>query len=126
MMEYSSGRRANRHRGEVEAVFDGERRILCLTLGALAELETAFGAEGLVDLGRRLSSGKLKARDLVIIVAAGLRGGGNIFEDDEVAGMCLDGGVAGYARLVSDLLKVTFNGGDTVPAEEVKSVPDPS
>ena len=30
--------RANRRRGEVEAEMDGERRILCLTLGALAEL----------------------------------------------------------------------------------------
>ena len=29
--------RANRQRGEIEAVIDGERRILCMTLGALAE-----------------------------------------------------------------------------------------
>ena len=29
--------RANRQRGEIEAVMDGERRILCMTLGALGE-----------------------------------------------------------------------------------------
>lgn len=138
MIEVTRGRRANRHRGEVEAVFDGERRILCLTLGALAELETAFGADGLADLGARLSSGKLKARDLIIIVAVGLRGGGNAFEDEDVAAMCLDGGVAAYARLVAELLQVTFtgessgtgegsgNGRDVAPAEKVERTADPS
>jgi hypothetical protein len=38
---------ANRHRGEIEAVLDGRPRTLCLTLGALAELEAAFGAQDL-------------------------------------------------------------------------------
>ncbi|MEO2039913.1 MAG: gene transfer agent family protein [Martelella sp.] len=105
--------RANRHRGEVEAVFDGERRILCLTLGALAELETAFAANGLADLGSRLSSGGLKARDLIAIIGAGLRGGGNAIDDEEVAAMGMEGGVAAYANLVGELLTVTFTGGET-------------
>ncbi|MGV0910787.1 gene transfer agent family protein [Martelella sp. FOR1707] len=107
------GSRANRHRGEVEAVFDGERRILCLTLGALAELETAFAADGLGDLGKRLASGGLKARDLIAIIGAGLRGGGNAIDDDEVAAMGMEGGVAAYASLVGELLTVTFTGGET-------------
>lgn len=106
-------RRANRHRGEVEAAFDGERRILCLTLGALAELETAFAANGLADLGSRLSSGGLKARDLIAIIGAGLRGGGNAIDDEEVAAMGIEGGVAAYASLVGELLTVTFTGGET-------------
>jgi hypothetical protein len=49
-MEAASGARANRRRGEIEAVIDGERRILCLTLGALAELETALPRETSTDL----------------------------------------------------------------------------
>ena len=106
------GGRANRHRGEVEAVFDGERRTLCLTLGALAELETAFAANGLADLGSRLSSGGLKARDLIAIIGAGLRGGGNAIDDEEVAAMGMEGGVAAYASLVGELLTVTFTGGE--------------
>ena len=35
---------ANKHRGEIEAEIGGARRRLVLTLGALAELEAAFGA----------------------------------------------------------------------------------
>ena len=63
---------ANRHRGEIEAEIGGARRRLVLTLGALAELEAAFGAEDLVALAERFGTGRLKARDLVRIIGAGL------------------------------------------------------
>ena len=55
-----------------------------LTLGALAELEDAFGAEDLVALTERFGSGRLKARDLIRIIAAGLRGAGAALTDDDV------------------------------------------
>lgn len=100
--------RANRHRGEVEAVIDGERRILCLTLGALAELETAFGAESLTDLAARFAGGRLRSADLTRILACGLRGGGNRLSDADVAEMAVEGGVAGAAKVVGELLTVTF------------------
>jgi hypothetical protein len=102
--------RANRRRGEVEAVIDGERRILCLTLGALAELETAFAADSLADLANRFSVGKLSSRDLIRILAAALRGGGNDCTDDDVADMCVEGGLAASIDIVRSLLLVTFGG----------------
>ena len=102
--------RANRHRGEVEAVIDGERRILCLTLGSLAELETAFAADSLAARARRFLAGGLKAEDLIVILGAGLRGGGNIVSDEDVAGMCVEDGLAGLARLVGELLTAAFGG----------------
>lgn len=111
MREAVTVNRANRHRGEVEAVIDGERRILCLTLGALAELETAFGAESLADLATRFSTGRLKSADLTRILACGLRGGGNRLSDADVAVMAVEGGVAGAARVVGELLAVTFGAG---------------
>ncbi len=107
------GARANRHRGEIEAVFDGERRVLCLTLGALAELETAFAVDSLTGLAERFSSGRLKAEDLIRIIGAGLRGGGNLFGDEDVAGMAVADGLAGFARIAAELLQATFgSGGD--------------
>lgn len=104
------GNRANRRRGEVEAVLDGERRILCLTLGALAELETAFAAEDLNGLAARFASGRLKAADMIRIIGAGLRGGGNLLSDEEVAAMSVEGGIATYAGVVGDLMTATFAG----------------
>ncbi len=71
-----SGRRvwANRARGEVIATLAGEERRLCLTLGALAELETAFEVEGWAALTERLR--RLSPSDMLAVLAALLRGGG--------------------------------------------------
>lgn len=66
---------ANKHRGEVVCTLAGEPRRLCLTLGALAELETAFGVDGWEGLSERLR--RLSARDMGAVLAALLRGGGD-------------------------------------------------
>lgn len=102
--------RANARRGEVEAVIDGERRVLCLTLGSLAELETAFGTGDLQGLAERFSSGRIKSADMIRILGAGLRGGGNLYSDEEVAAMSVDGGLTGAAGIVGALLAATFTG----------------
>lgn len=65
---------ANGARGEVVAVLAGAERRLCLTLGALAEIETALRLEGLAGLAERMRA--LSARDLAAVLAALLRGGG--------------------------------------------------
>lgn len=106
----------NHHRGEIEAEIGGRRRRFVLTLGALAELEAAFGADDLVTLAERFGSGRLKARDLVRIIAAGLRGAGEGVSDDEVAAMTVADGAAGYVRIAGDLIAATF-GGETADAE---------
>jgi len=106
----------NLHRGEIEAEIGGERRRLVLTLGALAELEAAFGADDLVALAERFGSGRLAARDLVRIIACGLRGAGANVGDDEVAAMTAAGGAAGYMRIAADLVMATFGGEEGGPA----------
>lgn len=111
------GARANRHRGEIEAMFNGERRVLCLTLGALAELETAFAVDSLAGLAERFSSGRLKADDLIHIIGAGLRGGGNTFNDEDVAAMTVADGLAGFARISAELLQATFGLGGEAGGE---------
>ncbi|MDI1281267.1 MAG: hypothetical protein ACI9YM_002034 [Brevundimonas sp.] len=65
---------ANGARGEVLAMLAGAERRLCLTLGALAEIETGLGVTGIAALGERMRV--LSAGDLVIVLAALLRGGG--------------------------------------------------
>ena len=66
----------NRKRGEALWHHQGRDYRLCLTLGALAELEDYFETAGLAELGERLSRGSLAARDVIALLAAGLRGGG--------------------------------------------------
>ena len=98
----------NKHRGEIAAEIGGARRTLVLTLGALAGLEDAFGADDLVALSERFASGRLKARDLVRIIGAGLRGAGETVSDDEVAAMTADGGAQGFVRIAAALIEATF------------------
>ena len=98
----------NLHRGEIEAEIGGARRRMVLTLGALAELEAAFGADDLTALAERFGSGRLKARDLARIIGAGLRGAGEAISDEEVARLSVDGGATGYVRIAAALLAATF------------------
>ena len=99
---------ANAQRGEICAVFEGEERVMCLTLGALAELEARLGAGDLVGLSERFSGGRVTARDLTAIIGAGLRGGGNAITDDDLARMSIEGGLKGAAEIAARLLRATF------------------
>ena len=99
---------ANLHRGEIDAELGGATRRLVLTLGALAELESAFGADDLIALAERFNNGRLKARDLIRVIGAGLRGAGEIITDHEVAQLTAPDGASGYARIVVALLTATF------------------
>ena len=101
----------NRHRGEIAAKFDGKPYRLCLTLGALAELESAFGDGDMVGVATRFESGRISARDAQKIIGAGLRGAGYDVSDDDVAAMQVEGGAAGYVEVVARLLSATFGGG---------------
>jgi hypothetical protein len=98
----------NHHRGEIAADIGGRKRTLVLTLGALAELEAAFGEGDLVALAERFAKGRMSARDLIRIIGAGLRGAGESVTDDEVARMASAGGAEGYVRIAADLIEATF------------------
>ena len=99
---------ANRRRGEIEAELGGKRRTLCLTLGALAELEGAFGVEDLAGLAERFSNGRISARDAIRVIGAGLRGAGEQIDDEEVARLASASAAAGYVQIVVELLSATF------------------
>jgi hypothetical protein len=100
----------NRHRGEIDAMLDGSRKTLVLTLGALAELEQAFGGEDMLSLASRFETGRIAAMDAVKIIGAGLRGAGQDCTDEDVARMTAEGGATGFIAIVADLLSATFGG----------------
>jgi Phage tail tube protein, GTA-gp10 len=75
-------------RGEVSVVLAGEARLLCLTLGALAEIETGLQVSGLAGLAERMRA--LSAGDLLVVLAALLRGGGERELADRLADAAVD------------------------------------
>jgi len=114
---------ANQKRGEIEAKLDDRIYTLCLTLGALAELENGLGASDLVALAERFESRRLSARDILRIIGCGLRGAGNSVTDDEVARMKVSEGLAGYVQIAADLLAATF--GDEPEPHATANPPTP-
>jgi hypothetical protein len=102
---------ANNHRGEVEAHLDGKVFRLCLTLGALAELESAFGHTDMLALATRFETGRISAGDCQKIIGAGLRGAGYEITDADVSAMQSARGAAGFVEIVAKLLAATFSGG---------------
>ncbi len=111
---------ANLHRGEIDATFDGRRYTLCLTLGALAELEASFGDADMLALAERFGKGRLKASEAVRIIGAGLRGAGHDIGDADVARLQAEGAAAGFVAIVGRLLQATFG----APATAAQSAPD--
>ena len=115
----------NRHRGEIEACLNGKTWKLCLTLGALAELESAFGDDDMLALAQRFEKGRLSASDAARIIGAGLRGAGYDVTNEAVKLMRPAGGVLGIVDIVARLLSATFGGSPgEAPAQGNSSRPE--
>jgi hypothetical protein len=99
---------ANPHAGEVGLVIDGERFVLKLTLGALAELEGELGAGTLVELVERFEAGRFSTRDVLLLIVAGLRGGGWRGASRDLLSAEIEGGPVEAARAAGMLLARAF------------------
>lgn len=99
---------ANPHAGEVALVVDGERLVAKLTLGALAELEARLEADNLADLVARFEGDALRARDVLMLVCAGLRGGGWRGDLPDLLSAEIEGGPLQAARVAAQLLARAF------------------
>jgi hypothetical protein len=105
---------ANPFRGEVTLSVDGERRVMRLTLGALAALEARLEAESLLEMIARFETGGFRVSDLVALITAGLNGGGWRISEEGLLQSRIDGGPLAAAQAAAELLKLTF----TVPGED--------
>ncbi|GGG64250.1 hypothetical protein GCM10011415_08490 [Salipiger pallidus] len=98
----------NPWRGEVALVIDGERHLMKLTLGALAELEASLQEGSLVELVQRFESGGCSTRDVLALIVAGLRGGGWTGTARDLLSAEIEGGPMGAARAAAELLARAF------------------
>lgn len=94
--------------GEVALVIDGQAQVCKLTLGALAELETALGADTLVDLVKRFEAGGFSSRDVLALIVAGLRGGGWQGVASDLVSAEIEGGIVRAAEAAAELLARAF------------------
>ena len=78
----------NKRRGEIVFAIEGEPHHLCLTLGALAEIESGLALSSLMDLEARLKAPTVA--DLAVVLAALLRGGGHDMTDETLLARQVD------------------------------------
>ena len=99
---------ANPWAGEVALVIGGERQVMRLTLGALAELEAALESGSLVDLVARFEGGAFSTRDVLALIVAGLRGGGWAGSARDLMSVEIAGGPVAAAQVAAALLARAF------------------
>ena len=99
---------ANPWAGEVAIVIDGERQVMRLTLGALAELEASLRVGTLVEMIERFETGAFSSRDVLAVVVAGLRGGGWPGRAEDLIAAEIEGGPIAAAKLAGALLVRAF------------------
>ncbi len=102
----------NTARGEASFLANGEKYVMRLTLGALAEIESGLGLTSLAGIAERLK--QLSSSDIALIAAALLRGGGHDIAANDV--MRLPADVGTIVGAVADALS-TLSGAkaDNVP-----------
>ena len=98
----------NPYAGEVAIRLDGAAHVMKLTLGALAELETALDAPSLIDLVERFEAGRFSTRDVLALVVAGLRGGGWAGTAADLLQVEIGGGPVEAARAAAEVLARAF------------------
>lgn len=89
-------------------VIDGQRRVLKLTLGALAELEQMLEIGTLVELVERFEGGAFSSGDVLALIVAGLRGGGADVSRADLLQAEIEGGPMAAARVAAELLARAF------------------
>ncbi|MGJ8546799.1 MAG: gene transfer agent family protein [Sulfitobacter sp.] len=99
---------ANPWQGEVALVINEQRYAARLSLGALAELEEALGAGSLMALVARFEGGAFTSRDVLAVLAAGLRGGGSDLSAAALADARIEGGPMAAAKAAAQLLARAF------------------
>lgn len=99
--------------GEVALTIDGERHLMRLTLGALAELEATLEEDSLMELVKRFEAGRCTTRDVLKLIVAGLRGGGWPGTARDLLNAEIAGGPMAAARAAAELLARAF----TLPDE---------
>lgn len=98
----------NPYAGEVALTVDGRVLVAKLTLGALAEMEEAMLSSSLIELVERFEMRKFTTRDVLVLLLAGLRGGGWSGTAEELARADIGGGPIEAARAAALLLTRAF------------------
>ncbi|MFN3232938.1 MAG: gene transfer agent family protein [Alphaproteobacteria bacterium] len=112
---------ANRHRGEASVQLAGKSYILRPSFAALVEIEERCQC-GIIELAQRFFDQKVRARDVVAVLFAGIKAGGDgpdgdWPEENAVAQAVVEGGLANFIEPVGTFLADALAGGQSSTGE---------
>ena len=94
---------ANPLRGQIKVSLGGKDYNVRLTIDSLMQIESVLD-KGIIKVANDMSQGDVRLRDLQAILLPALRGGGNDFQDKEVAKIIGEAGIVEATRVVANLL----------------------
>jgi len=108
---------ANKHRGEASVSLGGRRYTLRPSFAALVEIEERCGC-GIIELAQRFFDQKVRTKDVVAVLFAGIRAGGDgpdgdWPEEEAVAAAVVEGGLANFIEPVGAFLADALAGGQS-------------
>lgn len=100
---------ANPFRGEIAAQLGANQFTLCLTLSALAELESRLGVASITELLERFQGSAIRAGDMLMLLLCALKGHNPHLSEDEAHDHLRQAKPATLIKLAGDLLQASFS-----------------
>ena len=105
-------------RGEIEITLGSETYKARLTIDALVRIEEELDS-GILKLAARIAQADIRLKELIVVLKAALRGGGNDLNEKQVGKIISDIGIVTASTEVAQLLAQTLS--DPEGEEEGKS-----
>ena len=110
---------SNSIRGEVQVTLGGDEFTLCLTLGALADIESGLGVKNLHEMDERLNRPSMG--DLMVILCALLRGGGHDVSPEELGARAIN--LRDVVKAIEKAFHTALASDDNRPVAEDEQTP---
>tara|TARA_Y100001951_G_C11133973_1_gene179775 strand:+ start:166 stop:516 length:351 start_codon:yes stop_codon:yes gene_type:complete len=95
-------------KGEVNIELGSETYKARLNIDALVKIETELD-QGILKLASRISQADVRISELIVVLKAALRGGGNNLQDKDVGRIITDIGIVQASTEVAKLLATTLS-----------------
>ena len=108
-------------KGQIEVTLGSNTYKARLTVDAIITIETAVGC-GIIKLAQKMADADIKITDLIAVLHAALRGGGNDLQEKDISKIIQDVGIVEATRCVAELITQSLTADSEEVATEGKQV----
>lgn len=108
-------------KGQIEVTLGSNTYKARLTVDAIITIETAVGC-GIIKLAQKMAEADIRITDLIAVLHAALRGGGNDLQEKDISKIIQDVGIVEATRCVAELVTQSLTADSEEVATEGKQV----